>query len=436
MALNQDQQAAVEWLLHMILETDEPASTLVGEGGTGKTYCIMKLAEMLVEAGLKVVFTAPTNKAVKQLEKAAREYGLSLNEVAFQTTHSALGLALLPNEDRKSAVRMGKGVIGIFDVAVVDEASMLSRYALYNHLLPEAKHFGTKLVFMGDDMQLPPPKEPVSPVFQEFKQFRLSQNMRQKEGQLLTINGTLRAAMMANRPFQMPELEGNQVQAIKAADFKKQVAQAFTLETDLEAQRVLAWSNKRVNELNHAIRQRLYGKNCPRFAEGERVVTGSPIKDPDNQILLGTDEECWIHHIDEESSVYSEVTHEDYRTIRLVLKPIYAEVETVIVEVLHHDEDDRFQEQLSLIANEARRDKINARRIWADFWAFKETFADIRYCYCITVHRSQGSTYDRVFLDVKDILRNRNRVERQRLLYVGSSRPRHELLTNKASYVA
>lgn len=437
MSLNTEQKSAVEWIVKNILEDLQKGMVLVGAGGTGKTTCIMTAVARLQEAGLKVLLTAPTNKAVKQLEKSAREFGLSMNNVAFQTVHSALGLAMLPNEDRKFAVRAGKGVVGVFDVMIVDECSMVSRYALYDHLLPDCEEHRTYMVYMGDDLQLPPPREPISPVFTDFPVFRLEQNMRQAEGQLLTVNGMLRNAMMAEKPFKAPEIDGQQIVEIKAAHFKKSVVDAFELDTDLEKQRVLAWTNKRVNELNQAIRSKLYGKKCAPYVEEERVVTGSPIKDPDTgDIILGTDEECIVHHVDMGSFVHDEESGADYATIRLVLEPIYSDAGQVIAEVLHEDSVEDYRHRLDSLASEARRDPMHARKIWKQFWAFKEMFADIRHCYCITVHRSQGSTYDRVFVDVKDILRNNNRAERQRLIYVGFSRPRHELLVNKARYVA
>ncbi len=435
MSLNNDQTAAVEWLVHKILETPTRGLTLVGAGGTGKTFCIMHAAQRLLDAGLKVLFTAPTNKAVKQLERSAREFGLSMGNVAFQTTHSALGLALLPNEDRKRAVRAGKGVVGVFDVIVVDEGSMLSRYALYDHLLPQCEEHNTRLVGMGDDLQLPPVREPVSPIFTEFETFRLQENMRQADGQLLTVNGMLRTAMMANKPFKAPDVEGAQVTAIRDAQFLKTILADFDLDTDLDRQRVLAWTNRRVDQINAAIRKKLYGADAPPYAVGERVVTGSPVKDDEGNILMGTDEECIVRHVDLGSHVYDEITGRDYRTIRLVLEPIYSEGQAV-VEVLHEDAKEDHQEALERLSGIARRMGDQSREAWARFWAFKELFADVRYCYCITVHRSQGSTYDKVFVDVKDILRNNNRIERQRLLYVGYSRPRHQLLTNKDRYVA
>lgn len=77
-----------------------------------------------------------------------------------------------------------------------------------------------------------------------------------------------------------------------------------------------------------------------------------------------------------------------------------------------------------------------ARTYWAKFHQFKELFDTIKYVYCMTVHQSQGSTFDTIYVDTKDLLRNRIRKERQRLLYVAYSRPRSKLVINRKSYVA
>ena len=434
--LNEFQKPAVEWLVKNILESREPFMTLIGQGGSGKTYSIFEAVKQFQAAGLKVLLTAPTNKAVRQLEKEARRYQINLDNVSFMTTHGALGLAVLPSEDRKNSVRVGKGFIEVFDVVVVDEASMLSRVALFKHLVPDCQEFNTYLIGMGDDFQLPPVKEPKSAIFTEFPCWRLEGNERQKPGPLLKLNLELRAAMLSDKPFKAPEPDGNQVLAIPDAKFLSVITDAFDIDTELDDQRVIAWSNTRVHQINTAIRKKIYGENVAPYVVGERVVTGSPVRDAENQVRLGTDEECIVHHVNLDSSVYDNDSGSEYRTIRLVLNPIFVSGQE-IVEVLHPDEQRRYNTQLEDMREAARAaEPRNARGLWAAFWRFEELFADIRYCYCITVHRSQGSSYDTLFFDVKDALKNTNRSERRSLIYVGYSRPRHQLIINKRKYVA
>jgi hypothetical protein len=61
---------------------------------------------------------------------------------------------------------------------------------------------------------------------------------------------------------------------------------------------------------------------------------------------------------------------------------------------------------------------------WREFWELKEAFHDIKHAYAITSHMSQGSSYLITFIDLEDIMLNRNRSEAFRSLYVAATRQR------------
>jgi len=70
--------------------------------------------------------------------------------------------------------------------------------------------------------------------------------------------------------------------------------------------------------------------------------------------------------------------------------------------------------------------KIN--RIWKD-WQTNviDRFAQLNYGYSITVHKSQGSTFKNVFIDIMDIFDNPNQPERLKCLYTAITRSSHSL---------
>lgn len=70
--------------------------------------------------------------------------------------------------------------------------------------------------------------------------------------------------------------------------------------------------------------------------------------------------------------------------------------------------------------------KIN--RIWKD-WQENviDRFAQLNYGYAITVHKSQGSTFKNVFIDIMDIFENNNQQERLKCLYTAITRSSHSL---------
>ena len=65
--------------------------------------------------------------------------------------------------------------------------------------------------------------------------------------------------------------------------------------------------------------------------------------------------------------------------------------------------------------------KIN--KIWK-YWNenIVDTFAQLNYGYCITVHKSQGSTFKNVFIDIYDIFENNNKEETLKCLYTAITR--------------
>lgn len=56
-----------------------------------------------------------------------------------------------------------------------------------------------------------------------------------------------------------------------------------------------------------------------------------------------------------------------------------------------------------------------------------EPFADVNYGYALTVHKSQGSTYYNVYVDMDDIIKNINVDEGKKCLYTAITRASNEV---------
>jgi ATP-dependent exoDNAse (exonuclease V) alpha subunit len=54
-------------------------------------------------------------------------------------------------------------------------------------------------------------------------------------------------------------------------------------------------------------------------------------------------------------------------------------------------------------------------------------WVDLRAAYACTINKAQGSTFDRVFIDLDDIRRCNSGDQIARMLYVGVSRARHQV---------
>lgn len=423
-------------------EAREPGYAIVGEGGTGKTFSVMELVKILIDGGLCALMTAPTNKAVKQLQKAAKAYGLDMSRIGFRTIHSALGLSLMPTSERKHVGSVRESVLPDYDFLVIDEASMLSEVMIDNYLMPEVTKLEMFVLLMGDHMQLPPVKESTSKAFGLFPTSVLTQPERQLNNPDGTPNGilevahALRSCIENNRPYEFI-MPAHNVRTMRDREFIQYILSQFTIDTDLDDIRVLAWTNRAVNSINRSIRENIYGKGAQKFEIGERIVTGEPVTS-DGEIVLSTDEECIVSAV-KESTIFDEEAGESWRTLLVTLRPLFADSVQEFAHTLHPEEVDRYERHLNYLTgrvDKAAKTGGNPKYHWRKYHEFKGLFADLKYCYCLTIHRVQGSTYPRIIMDVKDVLGNPVRSERQRLLYVGFSRPQVELVTNKVAFKA
>lgn len=61
--------------------------------------------------------------------------------------------------------------------------------------------------------------------------------------------------------------------------------------------------------------------------------------------------------------------------------------------------------------------------LWSQYnEIFIGPFANLNYGYAITIHKSQGSTYENVFVDISDIFDNLNCDEIKRCIYTSVTR--------------
>jgi len=81
--------------------------------------------------------------------------------------------------------------------------------------------------------------------------------------------------------------------------------------------------------------------------------------------------------------------------------------------VLHESGQGEFQARLNFLAQERR---------WMEFWDLQQQFHAVDYAYSLTIHKSQGSTFQDVFVDIPSMAANRNILERNQLCYVAFTR--------------
>ena len=443
---NDQQLVAIKGIVDFIRKPfnhDDPnwAMTLIGFAGTGKTTLVQEAIResMEINPNLKVAVSAPTNKATQVLMNFGTDAGVF---VETRTIYSLLGLILGDEGEIKTVFQGGDGDFGAFDVVVVDEGSMVGMM-LKDRMREQAFKFGTKVVFMGDDCQLNPVRETKSQVFCKKEvpvQYSLTKVMRQDEGSPIRklISSVRELADKGTTPDKFDTehtSEGDGVHILLAKEFETALVDQFNCDeykADPTFVRALAWTNREVDRLNKIIRTAIYGEDCQDYVVGETIAVLTPVMGTEGQPVIFTDDECKIISV----GVGSVTDHADRETLSEG-SPIYKvwvlELQlntggTHKVFALHRDSEKAYRRRCQNLANKAKKKKST----WGNYWAFHDKFTRVRPAHAMTVHKSQGQTFETVFVNVRDIGGNPNSKERARLAYVATSRARTNLVLNRA----
>lgn len=180
--LSEDQMIANQEILEWF-RTDEKmygTYSLRGAAGTGKTTLLKVVIDELSD-DYEVLCIAPTHKAKNVLKEKTG--------VDCHTMHGFLGYAPYINlesvDDFSGFKRERSTNAEHTDLVIVDEASMISS-VLKKEIEEVAKQYKVKILYVGDEYQLPPIKEDRSPCL-EVKGSRLDRIIRQANGNPLLV---------------------------------------------------------------------------------------------------------------------------------------------------------------------------------------------------------------------------------------------------------
>lgn len=450
--LNEEQVVAFNGITQRFVPGfPERMSVLKGYAGTGKTFVVARLVNKYLFANKtrKVCMTAPTNKAVR-IMKTMAEY--EHTNLEYMTVHSMLALKEEIKDGKQVFVRDFKREPSVskFDVVIVDEASMLDDN-LFHMLMEEMEMCTVRFLFVGDPCQIPPVNREDCIPFDVSKQeeynmkvFELTRIVRQAEGNPL-IAATL--AVRNNLGRDVVEFGGDSINEsgegiieLSSAeaddmDLVSQVLKTYfrsdNFTKDPDFMKVVAWTNKTVDAVNDLVRGFLYGKKRKKLEVGERLIANTPIM-REETILLNTNDEMLVISFELKEDIHNHgaVTINYYEVVVEHLTK-NGTMKRSIVWVVHENSEatyNKVKEMLASYAKKQQRGSQMAGMAWKDFYKFIRRYADVKYNYAITAHKSQGSTYTNTMVMVYDIAKNSRVRERNRILYTACSRPKKKLM--------
>jgi len=393
------------------LKDDYPFFVLKGFAGTGKSFLMKKLHEL---TAYNLYFTAPTNKATKVLSDFIGEQ--------CRTTYSLLGLRMVEEDDKQVLSKSGRTPqLGPKPIIVIDEAGMIPRF-MADLLKDLADNHGWRVIFVGDPAQLNPVKESRSVVwsFAERHYRALLTEVKRFDNQLLALSIKIRSRLKLKKYGTSPikdDNDGKEGVFVMPRRQMMDMMKGLTID-DWKTTKVGCWRNKTVKQYNDWIRKNLGLEG--EYAPGDLIMMAAPITDSEKRVIAFTDEEFQIRSIED-------------RTFEIEEGPIEARAITLydskIVLYVPKDQS-HLNEILSRRANRASKCESHERKLlWQRFWNLKNQFHQIRHGFCLTSHRLQGSTLERIFVDQSDVLANPDEREAYRALYVLTTRPTKALYT-------
>jgi hypothetical protein len=404
--LTTDQQAALDSILKFLADPLQPVFVLSGYSGCGKSTLMQVLLDKGVPdfnktmkllnpsyRGLAWKLTATTNKAAENLARIAGG--------ECTTIHSALGLrvrvdyktgvtTLIPKSNEPALVDT---------LLIVDEASYCDKQLL-NLIFRLTR--GCKVLFVGDPAQLTQVGSNGAPVFDAgFPGAHLSQVVRQAEGNpIVDLSTKFRNTVNTGQFFQFTP-DGHHIQYLDRDAFRASIDSEFDRpDWKFSDSKILAWTNKCVIGFNHYVRNQVKGD--PHFQVGDYAVCNNFVTNGRKSIK--TDQLVEITHISEPTSSHG-------------VPGLFIEVDHSMVVFM----PSTLAEKNNAIRRAKAEDRYDLVRIMEEEWA------DLRAAYAQTINKSQGSTYDKVFIDLDDVARCNSGEQIARMLYVGVSRARHNV---------
>lgn len=453
--LNEEQKEVFEELLHYIQRKSNEIYVLKGYAGTGKTFCISVLLNHLVKKvylknrHYRIAVTGPTNKAVNVIENSSN---LIHPRIEFKTIHRLLGLREKITEDgRQEFVNesWNKSDISRINLLIIDEVSMLNDDLFHKIITYRNK---LKIICMGDPAQIPPVGKDSCIPFNNslldqynIKTLELKTPMRQKEdNMIISISSIIRNNLYSNTSNLIPPIsklnnEGEGATFINLNDklqrknFSSLLKNYFcskNFEIDPDYVKIIAWRNSTVDLMNNLVRKLVFGDIAlsEKILKDDRLIANTPIIDGD-EIIFNTNEEFIVMDYTIKEYKYKDILGESilkYYDTKVYFLNINNKKVTQNIKILHEES----QYEFNNIANNLKRKAIQGKGtkiLWVNYYNFLRKFADVKFSYAITAHKSQGSTYKNVFIMEDDIEINHKIYERNRIKYTAYTRASNKI---------
>lgn len=459
--------------------SDKSTSFLLkGYAGTGKTFMMKGLTDFLTETKRSFRIAAPTGRAAKVISQKTKHKAYTIHKTIYSSKD--LKEFKTKNEDGTETFKFYYELKHNEDpnntIYIIDEASMLSnvysegeffRFGsgfllkdLIKYINFDNNDHNKKIIFIGDNAQLPPVNMNFSPALdgkylQEncnliASEFELSEVVRQKAESGILHNATkLRQTLKANIFNQLDIETGfNDINKIKHEELLSKYLEACNNSIDEETI-IIAYSNSSVKEYNDFVRNHFF-PNQNTITENDKIILVSNNYNYPQMELLNGDFGIVkeVSAINESRTIKLKRKNRRNETIEIDIPLTFRNVTITFI-------DEKFKKhdiQCKIIENllySRHRDlssdelkalyidfKIRNEKLKSGTKEFKDAIRSdvyfnalrIKFGYAVTCHKAQGGEWANTFLNCKTSMGYFNS-SYFRWLYTGITRAKENLYT-------
>lgn len=452
---NEGQRIAIDKITKF-LTSDSDEFLLKGRGGTGKTTIIKKALTGLPKR--RVIGATVAYEAKEVLQE---------NMPGYKTSTMASLLGLVPDYDAKTGqvffrerdaeeeekfrAARKEDPIENKDYIIIDEASMISEF-LYNKLL-EKKLPNAKIIFMGDNVQIPPINDegdskdsPVWDLTDGVNFAEITERMRQgAESPILGITDAY-AENVENMQNDLPSVEDPLTNRISDFDGKEGVLFLTSKEelindfineikdsNNTKQAVIITARNAPADKLNDNIREKMFNTNEP-YVKGDFIRVNSPYV-IDGEVQIPNGFKGKVTAVEEKGYSIPGITLKTYK-LTVSYTRIDSDGKAVPASksfnTINPKEKLKLKAAINQLAVEAKKypkGSQQARDAWSNFYSLKGSIVDVGYGYAITSHKVQGSTYNSAYVLENDIMSfPGGKEQNNRMMYTAVSRPKKKLV--------
>lgn len=454
---NKEQQSAIVNAVSFLKTNTDPTQYYVIEGkaGTGKTT-IAK--EILKEFEDEQIYVAAVSHKAKGVIKSS--FGDDTRGKKFFSIAGLLGMKGINDNDTQTTKFQVGLKVPLLDnppaLLVIDEASMITEDVLKKIIdINSSLSRPFQMLFLGDIGQIQPIRDEQSEFYRTHKDLlnkksdifnskhksKLITRVRQGEAnpilpyadyfwensqkenpQLNPTQHIVRNNQITDKgSLLFSNSEGEVLNSVIKA-VKNAVEKGLTNHV-----KIVTYHVNEKTELNQKIHEALFGKDSD-YSKGDMLILNSPYDLPDVNATMENSSEIQIKSIQDEDTDEFGVHTLYLETNGTAYTRTGNEQKDCVIQVVSRNDIGLYNQKLQELASYAKRQTNRAlkKQAWSDFWEYKGRYADVDFGYAITAHKSQGSTYDIVVVDEKDIMGTTatSNQEKSELIYTALTRPR------------